>query len=47
MDGGLGCYLALNLDGGPSTQVAMNLRGVREKVDGLWKIHNAIVVRKR
>lgn len=47
MDGGLGCNLALNLDGGPSTQVAMNLRGVREKVDGLWKIHNAIVVRKK
>lgn len=47
IDGGLGCNLALNLDGGPSTQVAMNLRGVREKVDGLWKIHNAIVVRKK
>jgi Phosphodiester glycosidase len=25
VDGGAGCHIALNLDGGPSTQVAMNL----------------------
>lgn len=47
MDGGLGCNLSLNLDGGPSTQFAMNHFGVKEKVDGLWKIHNAIIVRKK
>ena len=47
MDGGLGCDLALNLDGGPSTQFAMNHQKGREKVDGLWKIHNAIVVKKK
>jgi hypothetical protein len=46
-DGGLGCNFALNVDGGPSTQFAMNFRGMREKVDGLWKIPNAIVVRKK
>lgn len=45
-DGGLGCDFALNLDGGPSTQFAMNFRGIREQVDGLWKVQNAIVVKK-
>jgi uncharacterized protein YigE (DUF2233 family) len=46
-DGGLGCNFALNLDGGPSTQFEMNFRSMRAKVDGLWKIQNAIVVSKK
>ena len=47
LDGGLGCTLALNLDGGPSTQAAMAFGNVNDGVDGLWKIENAIVVRRR
>jgi len=47
IDGGLDCNLAINLDGGPSTQVGMNVAGTREHVDGLWKIHNAVVVRRK
>ena len=47
IDGGLGCNLAINLDGGPSTQVGMKVGGTREEVGGLWKIHNAIVVRRK
>jgi len=47
IDGGLECDLAINLDGGPSTQVGMNLGAIREQVDGLWKIHNVITVRRK
>jgi tetratricopeptide (TPR) repeat protein len=46
-DGGVGCELALNLDGGPSTQAAMKRNGVTETVTGLWKVHNAIIVSKK
>ena len=46
-DGGIGCELALNLDGGPSTQAVMKLNGVTETATGLWKVHNAIIVSKK
>jgi tetratricopeptide (TPR) repeat protein len=46
-DGGLGCEMAINLDGGPSTQSAMKVNGVTDTVQGLWKIENAIVVYRK
>lgn len=42
--GGLGCTNALNLDGGPSTQVNARLGGYKLAVDGGWGVPNALVV---
>ncbi len=42
--GGLGCTNALNLDGGPSTQVNARLGGFKLGVDGGWAVPNALVV---
>lgn len=43
-NGGFGCDSALNLDGGPSTQVSF-LAGKRKvEIEGLWKINNALLI---
>lgn len=42
--GGLGCKNALNLDGGPSTQVNARLGGLKIAIDGGWGVPNALVV---
>ena len=46
-DGGFGCTTALNLDGGPSTQAIATIGQSPVHVKGLWKVHNAIVVKRR
>ncbi len=45
--GGAGCEVALNLDGGSSTQACFSYRDVAISVNGLWAINSAIVVRKK
>jgi len=42
--GGLGCEDALNLDGGPSTQLAARWGGFDAQVEGGWPVPNALVV---
>jgi Phosphodiester glycosidase len=42
--GGLGCVDALNLDGGPSTQLVVKLPGLELSVPGGWGVPNALVV---
>ncbi|PYN88270.1 MAG: hypothetical protein DMD89_36110 [Candidatus Rokuibacteriota bacterium] len=42
--GGLGCRDALNLDGGPSTQLVAKLPGLTLSVPGGWGVPNALVV---
>jgi exopolysaccharide biosynthesis protein len=42
--GGLGCRDALNLDGGPSTQLVVRLPTLRLSVPGGWGVPNALVV---
>lgn len=46
-DGGLECDIALNLDGGPSTQISINFESYNVALPGLWKIHNAILASGR
>jgi hypothetical protein len=43
-EGGLGCSDALNLDGGSSTQLSVELPGLSIGVDGAWGVPNALVV---
>jgi hypothetical protein len=42
--GGLGCSAALNLDGGPSTQLVAKLPSLTLSVPGRWGVPNALVV---
>jgi len=42
--GGVGCVDALNLDGGPSTQLAVKLPALRLSLLGRWGVPNALVV---
>ncbi|HEX9997740.1 MAG TPA: phosphodiester glycosidase family protein [Abditibacterium sp.] len=42
---GLGCRDALNLDGGPSTQMAFQTSNKRGQVDGGWPVPDAILIR--
>jgi len=42
--GGLGCWDALNLDGGPSTQLVVRLPALALSVSGGWGVPNALVV---
>jgi exopolysaccharide biosynthesis protein len=42
--GGLGCWDALNLDGGPSTQLVVKLPALELSVPGGWGVPNALVV---
>src|ERR1700730_6520829 len=41
--GGLGCWDALNLDGGPSTQLVVKLPGLALSLPGGWGVPNALV----
>ena len=41
--GGLGCVDALNLDGGPSTQLVVKLPGLALSLPGGWGVPNALV----
>jgi hypothetical protein len=42
--GGLGCWDALNLDGGPSTQLVVKLPALALSLPGGWRVPNALVV---
>jgi exopolysaccharide biosynthesis protein len=42
--GGLGCWDALNLDGGPSTQLVVKLPALSLSLRGGWGVPNALVV---
>ena len=42
--GGLGCGVALNLDGGPSTQLVVKLPALSLSLPGGWGVPNALVV---
>jgi len=42
--GGLGCGDALNLDGGPSTQLVVKLPALALSLAGGWGVPNALVV---
>ena len=43
-NGGLGCWDALNLDGGPSTQLVVKLPALTLSLPGGWGVPNALVV---
>jgi len=45
--GGLACDVALNLDGGPSTQAVVQAGGREIALVGRWRIQNALVVTRR
>lgn len=45
--GGFGCERALNLDGGPSTQVSFADGHETLEIEGRWKVINALVVSPR
>ena len=45
--GGLACDVALNLDGGPSTQAVVQAGGREMALVGRWRIQNALVVTRR
>ena len=45
--GGLGCRDALNLDGGPSTQLVVKLPALALSIPGGWGVPNALVVTPR
>lgn len=42
--GGLGCADALNLDGGPSSQLSLHSEGLSLEVEGGWPVPNGLVV---
>jgi uncharacterized protein YigE (DUF2233 family) len=42
--GGLGCWHALNLDGGPSTQLSLRAGEVSVEVEGGWGVPNGLAV---
>lgn len=46
-DGGFGCDVAINLDGGPSTQAALRAGSTRREIAGGTTVHNALVVSRR
>jgi Phosphodiester glycosidase len=43
-DGGLGCWSALNLDGGPSTQLSVATSSLNLEVEGGWGVPNGLAV---
>ncbi len=43
-DGGFGCDRAINLDGGPSSQVSVLANGESTESPGLWKISSSLVL---
>ena len=46
-EGGLGCWDALNLDGGPSTQLVVKLPALALSLPGGWGVPNALAVAPR
>jgi exopolysaccharide biosynthesis protein len=46
-NGGFGCERALNLDGGPSTQVSFQSKGHTVDIPGRWKISNGLIVGRK
>ena len=46
-EGGAGCDVALNLDGGSSTQARFVYQGCIININGLWAINSAIVVKRK
>ena len=46
-DGGFGCERAINLDGGPSSQVSMDYNGAVLEVPGLWRVNSGLVLELR
>ncbi len=45
-EGGAGCDVALNLDGGSSTQARFMYQGFVININGLWAINSAVVAKK-
>jgi uncharacterized protein YigE (DUF2233 family) len=45
--GGLACEVALNLDGGPSTQAMVRAGSREQSFVGRWRIQNALVISRR
>ncbi len=45
--GGLSCEVALNLDGGPSTQAVARIGAQELSLVGRWRIQNALVISRR
>jgi uncharacterized protein YigE (DUF2233 family) len=45
--GGLGCERAINLDGGPSSQISVLAGGIGLEVTGLWKVPNSLLLTAR
>jgi uncharacterized protein YigE (DUF2233 family) len=43
-NGGIGCDVALNLDGGPSTQAILRTEKFGVSISGRWRLQNALVV---
>jgi uncharacterized protein YigE (DUF2233 family) len=43
-DGGLGCWSALNLDGGPSTQLSVVTPALHLEVEGGWGVPNGLAI---
>jgi len=43
-DGGLGCWVALNLDGGPSTQLSVATPALTLEVPGGWGVPNGLAI---
>jgi hypothetical protein len=43
-DGGLGCWTALNLDGGPSTQLSVATPALTLEVEGGWGVPNGLAI---
>ena len=46
-EGGLGCWTALNLDGGPSTQLSVATPALTLEVEGGWAVPNGLAVLPR
>ena len=45
--GGFGCERAVNLSGGPTSQVSFGFGDYQVEQEGLWPVQNAIIVRQR
>jgi hypothetical protein len=43
-EGGLGCWSALNLDGGPSTQLSVTTPGLNLEIAGGWGVPNGLAI---
>lgn len=46
-NGGLGCEVAINLDGGPSTQATLRAGSTRLDIPGGSTVHNAVIVSRK